>query len=134
MKNMSYIISFYSDQFDLKNEDDNTINPIKGLSVGQWLNPILEGRGVSLTNVDEEDWGWYSYATLAEQKYLVGYVAIPETGKDNTAEIIIQLDKERTLIEKLFVKNKLTPNDPLIKEISGIIKNVKEFKDIKEEI
>lgn len=129
---MIYVISFYSDTFGLKNEKVNTINPIKGISVGEWLNPILASKGVSLTDIDEEDWGWYSYATLANQKYLIGYIAIPENSKENTAEIIIQVHKERTIFEKLFGKNKLTSNDPLIKEVSSIIKNTKEFKGIEE--
>ncbi len=131
---MNYVISFYSDTFDLRNEKENTINPIKGISVGKWLNPILESKGVTCTNIEEEDWGWYSYASLEGQKYLVGYIAIPASSKGNNAEILIQVHKERTLIEKLLGKNKLTSNDPLINKVSGIIKNNSEFKDIKEEI
>lgn len=129
---MAYVISFNSNIFDLDNEKENSINPIKGISVGEWLNPILEGKGISVTDIDEEDWGWYSIATFNSEKYLIGYTAIPNQISDKDAEIIIQVNKERSLIEKVFGKNKLSENDSVINVISGIIKNTAEFKDVEE--
>lgn len=129
---MNYVISFNSDAFDLKNERKNTINPIHGISVGEWLNPILEKHGVDVTAIDEEDWGWYSYATLDRQKYLLGYIAIPEDIKEMFSEIIIQIHKERKLIDKLLGKNKMSVDDPFVKIVGNIIKSTKGFNDIEE--
>lgn len=131
---MTYVTSFCSEMFDLTNEIDNSINPIKGISVGEWLNPLLEGKDIKVSTIDEEDWGWYSYAILNDQKYLIGYIANPENDQGNRAEIIIQIHKERTIIEKLLGKNKLTDDDPLVKTVSGIIKSTREFEDITESI
>jgi hypothetical protein len=116
--------------FNLDNEKENSINPIKGISVGEWLNPILEKNGISVTDIDDEDWGWYSYAKFNDRKYLIGYTAIPDQISSNDAEIIIQINKERSLTEILFGKNKLTDNDPIINIVSNNIKNTTEFKDI----
>ncbi|MCP3928884.1 MAG: hypothetical protein GY705_07270, partial [Bacteroidetes bacterium] len=84
------------------------------------------------TVVDEEDWGWYSYATLNGQKYLLGYIAIPGNKNDNFSEIIIQIHKERKLMDKLLGKNKMLNDDPFSKVVSSIIQNTKEFKNIHE--
>ena len=131
---MSYTIRFYSDKFDLKNEVENSINPINGISVGEWLHPLVERENIVVSSIAEEDWGWYSYATLHEQTYLVGYAAIPDDHHENHAEVIIQIHKKRTLFEKILGKNKLQQDDSLVKVISAIAKNTKEFKDIIEEI
>ena len=76
LKKMAYVISFYSNVFNLDNEKENSINPIKGISVGEWLNPILKKNGISVTEIDEEDWGWYSYARFNDRKYLIGYTTM----------------------------------------------------------
>lgn len=122
---MIYAISFNSDKFDLKNEIENTINPIKGKSVGEWLNPLLEDNNILTSSIEEEDWGWYSYATLNDQKYLVGYIAIPEDSNGNFAEVIIQIQKERKFFEQMLGRNQLSKDDPLVKIISAIVKNIK---------
>jgi len=127
---MHYVISFESKQFDLENEERNPINPIKGKSVGDWLGNLLRKEGISVSGLDAEDWGWYSYAKYQGYKYLIGFVAHPARLENEMPEIIIQVDKRRSLFERVLGKNKLTNNDPLLSIIERHIKGIKDIVNI----
>lgn len=127
---MHYVISFESRQFDLENEEENPINPIKGKSVGEWISTLLNKDGAEVTEVDAEDWGWYCYATYQGQKYLVGFVGLPAESEDGAPEIMIQLDKSRSLFSAVFGKNKMTGDDPLLSIIHGHIKGIPDVANI----
>lgn len=128
---MEYLIRFNTNKFNLEEEKENSINPIHGYSVGEWLKPILEGNNINVTKIDDEDWGWYCYATVDSQKYLIGFIALP--GDNEKAQIMIQIHKERSFFERLFGKNKLSSNEALIKIISSIISSTVDFENIIEE-
>ena len=127
---MHYVISFESKQFDLDGEEENPINPIKGKSVGEWLVELLRKEEINVSNFDAEDWGWYSYATYQDNKYLIGFAAHPGRSENEVPEIIIQVDKRRSLFERLLGKNKLTNNDPLLSIIERHIKGIEDIANI----
>ena len=124
---MHYVISFESKQFDFGTEEENPINPIKGQSVGDWMFNLLKTDTEELSQVDAEDWGWYSIATYKGNKYLIGYIGLPSETNDEASEIMIQVKKYRSFFESILGKNKLTKNDPFI---SIVEKHVKSIKDI----
>jgi len=127
---MHYVISFESEKFDLDNEEENSINPIKGKSVGEWMKNLLKQDGVQVTKVYAEDWGWYIYATYQENKYLVGFIGIPSESTDMAAEIIVQVNKNRSFIESILGKNKLTENDIFLGIIQRHVTNLKDVTNI----
>lgn len=127
---MHYVISFESNQFDLDSEDENPINPIKGKSVGEWMTKLFENDGVEVTEVDAEDWGWYSYATYQENKYLIGFIGLPAESKNEAPEIIVQVDKSRSFFESILGKNKMSENDPLLPIIQGYINSIQDIANI----
>ncbi len=127
---MHYVISFESKQFDLENEERNPINPIKGKSVGEWLGNLLREEGANVSDLDAEDWGWYSYAIYRGNKYLIGFIAHPGKVENEAPEIIIQVDKRRSLFDKVLGKNKLTHSDPLLSTIERHIKGIEDVANI----
>ncbi len=127
---MHYVISFESKQFDLDHEEENPINPVKGKSVGEWMLSLFYADGVEVTDIDAEDWGWYSYATYQGNRYLVGFIGIPSESKDEAPEIIVQVNKSRTLFESVFGKNKMTENDPLVLIVHGYINSIQDVTNI----
>lgn len=127
---MNFAISFETRKFDLEGEEENPINPIKGKSVGEWMVNLLELSGVQVTDLDAEDWGWYSYAIFEGNKYLVGFIALPTEGHNEAPEIIVQVDKSRSFWESLLGKNKMTDRDPLFSIILTHIKSIKDVANI----
>ena len=128
---MHYVISFETRLFDLDKEDENPINPIKGKSVGEWMANLLKNDGIEVTEVDAEDWGWYSYATCQGSKYLVGFIGLPSESKDETPEIMIQIDKSRSFFESISGKNKMTEKDPLLLKVQGYINGIHDVASVK---
>ena len=88
---MHYIVIFESDHFDLAGEDPNPINPNHGQSVGLWMAPLLESRGLEVSEVLAEDWGWYLGATLGDRGYLVGFAGHPAEEPGGASELIVQV-------------------------------------------
>jgi len=130
---MHYVISFETGIFDINSERENSINPIRGLSVGEWFKPRLESNGVAVDEIKEEDWGWYSLAEYRNKKYLLGFIALIDEIDLEDPEIIVQVDKERTFIETILGKNKIDQSDEIIVMIKSIIDTHPDFVKVKEE-
>jgi len=114
----------------LDGEEENPINSIKGKSVGEWLGELLRKEEINVSNLGAEDWGWYSYATYQGNKYLIGFVAYLARSENEVPEIIIQVDKRRSLFERVLGKNKLTKNDSLLSIIERYIKGIDDVANI----
>ena len=109
---MNIAIHFKTSMFDVSKEKENPFNQIYGISLLLWLREELKGK-VDISEPDAEDWGWYSELELQGNNYLIGASAFFEEGDDPTAELewVFQVDKYRSLKEKLFGKNKMTETD-----------------------
>ena len=127
---MPYTITFESKRFDLSKEKENPIKPVRGISIGEWLAPVLTADGVEVTEIDAKDSGWDLYATLADRRYLVGFVGLPATDDDEAPELIISIDKQRSFIEQLSLKGKMDADDPLLVKICGIVEDQTDFSDV----
>ncbi len=129
---MHYVISFETSIFDLDSERENSINPIKGLSVAEWFKPRFLEKGIEVGEIDEEDWGWYSIAKYQGNSYLLGFIAFPDEKGVENPEIIVQVDKERTIFEKLLGKNKMEYSDKVIAAVKSIISSTPDFNKVEE--
>lgn len=127
---MHYIIRFWSAQFDLAGEMPNPINPIPGLSIGLWLSPLLAKKGIKVTKIHAEDWGWYHYAIRNDRTYLVGYVGFPDEGDGAEAELLIQIDKRRSFMEIVTFKNRMDENDALVKLVHDLVGGIGDVRNI----
>lgn len=126
---MSHQISFTTRKFDATKETPNPINPIAGESVLGWIRNELSKTGWDVSEPDAEDWGWYMIAQRSGSSYLVG--ASGEIANDTPpTEWIVQIHKQRTFIQKLTGKSKMTDSDPLSSEIEALIRRGGEFKNV----
>jgi hypothetical protein len=109
---MNQAIHFKTSMFDVSKERKNPINPIYGISLLEWLREELNDR-LALAEPYAEDWGWCSEVEYEGNNYLLGACAYFEEGDDPTSEIewVFQVDKYRSLKEKLLGKNKMGTSD-----------------------
>ena len=78
----------------------------------EWLREELDDR-FELAEPYAEDWGWCSEVEYEGSNYLLGACAYLEEGDDPTSEIewVFQVDKYRSLKEKLLGKNRMSTSD-----------------------
>jgi len=124
---MAALIEFETSKFDLSSEPENEFNPIHGQSILLW---IMENcPDVSFVGQpNTEDWGWYIDAITNERRYMVGASA----NWDNTkvAWCVVQIEKQRSLIEKIFRKEKMHSQDALVQKISKLFLHDSNFQNV----
>ena len=121
---MHPVIHFQSRIFDLSAEPVNPINPIPGSSLLDWLRRHIP----AMSDPSPEDWGWYSHLVQDGRNYLIGSCA--HECQDGNHEWVLQIDKPRTLKEKLFGQAKMTATDPCFTLVHGIIQREPGFTSI----
>ena len=128
---MAHIIEFKTAKFDPSQEPPNPTNPIAGQSVLAWLR---QSALPSATAPDHEDWGWYIEVENEGVGYLVGSICYePEegaTGPDR--DWLIQIHKNRSVLDKLFGRNKLEADDPLVRKVVTALRSDAAILDIRE--
>lgn len=112
---MHIAISFKTSMFDVSKENKNPVNPIYGESLLKWLKQELDSE-LEITEPDAEDWGWYSYITWNNRQYMLGASTYFEEGDDPKSELewVFQIDKTRSLKEKLLGREKISIADDCV--------------------
>ena len=118
---MAYVICFRTARFDISGETANPINPIAGQSVLNWLRQELAQHNFQSTEPGTEDWGWYIDVQAGGASYLVGASADAEE-RAALVEWTVQVHRSRSLRDRLFGANKMTPDDPLATLVERIIR------------
>ena len=118
---MAHIVSFRTGRFDVSKETPNPTNPIAGQSVLEWLRAELAKAGYTATEPDSEDWGWYIDVTGTDGSYLVGASADAD-GSTPDVEWVVQVHRHRSLSDKLFGRNTMAIDDPLVALIERIVR------------
>lgn len=128
---MNKTIYFKTSLFDVSKEKENPINPIYGISLLKWLKETLKGK-VEITEPDAEDWGWYSELEFKGNNYFIGSCTYFEVGDDPNDELewVFQVDKYRSLKEKLFGKNKMAETDSCFLFFKEMFENHPDIKDV----
>ena len=124
---MHYAISFTTNMFDLSKEDENPNNPIHGQSLLLWL----RDKAKDTVEIDEpvtEDWGWYTFIDWKGRAYLLG--ASAEESDDQEVYWVFQIEKHRTLKEKLLGREKMSEDDECLKYFRTLIESESEFNNI----
>ena len=121
---MHPMIRFTTDVFNIKKEDKNPINPIYGQSLLLWLKEKTSASYI-MSTPDYEDWGWYSNIIYNDKKYMIG-----ASSEEDGLEWVLQISKQRSLIEILLGKEKITKNDKCFLYFKKIIETESSFKNI----
>ena len=92
----------------------------------------LAGGHCTVTEPAAEDWGWYIDVECEGARYLVGASADLDS---STPEIewMVQVDKHRTLKDKVLGQNKMAADDRLVALIGDIVRAVPEFSEVTSE-
>lgn len=125
---MHPVIHFKSRLFDVTKEPVNPINPISGYSLLEWLcDKILAQHSISKPTA--EDWGWYSVLRLADHRdYLIG--SCVHESPDGNHEWVLQIDKHRSIKERLLGRSKMSLDDPCFTLIHNLILQESAFTEI----
>ena len=126
---MAHIVSFRTSKFDVSAETPNPINPIAGQSVLTWLRAELAKAQYTATEPDTEDWGWYIDVTGNDGSYLVGASADADASTPDV-EWVIQVHRHRSMSDKLFGRNKMAVDDPLVTLIERIVRADPQISDV----
>ena len=110
--------------FDLSRERENPFNPIRGVSLLEWLRSELKDQ-LEISEPDAEDWGWYSELEWNGADYLIGAIAFFEDGDDPLKEVewVFQIEKHRSFMDKLLGKNKFTESDSCFLLFKDLLEN-----------
>ena len=78
---MAHVIRFRTAKFDVSKERPNPINPIPGESLLLWLRARAHLE-VAVSEIDAEDWGWYSSVEWKGRSYVLGSSASEDDSGD----------------------------------------------------
>lgn len=128
---MAHIIEFKTAKFDPSKEPPNPINPIAGQSVLAWLRQSVLATA---TAPEHEDWGWYIEVENEGAGYLVGSICheVEEGASGPDRHWLIQIHKNRSVLDKLFGRNKLEANDPLVRKVVTALRSDAAIQDVQE--
>ena len=134
---MKHIITFRTDKFNPSTEDKNLSNPYAGQSVLTWLRTTVFPTDFQCTIPDYEDWGWYMDVINADLKYRVGASCFWEQGAPEKGapekpdqEWLIQVVKERSLVDSILSRNKMTHDDSVAAIIVEALRCENSINDI----
>lgn len=124
---MARVIRFTTAKFDVSNERPNPINPIPGESLLWWLREVAS-PDVTVSEPDAEDWGWYSSVDWHGRSYLLGSSASEE--ENGEREWILQIEKHRSIGEKLLGKEKMSEGDECASYFQKLLENEAAFRNL----
>ncbi len=124
---MTRVIRFNTGRFDVSKERPNPINPIPGESLLLWLRERAKPH-VEVTEPDAEDWGWYSFVDWKGRQYLLGSSASDE--ESGQREWILQIDKQRSVKEKLMGREKMEADDECARFFQQLLQDEPSFTSV----
>ena len=125
------VLRFSTTMFGSSNLDELGSNPPQGHALAEMLR--MEFMALDYRTDDritERKWGWTFNVQYYRQVYMVGTFAysdfkpITDASTPNSGPIsyLIQFDKNRTLLEKIFGRNKFADDEPIIDLTIAVLK------------
>ena len=127
LKHMTHVIRFRTAKFDVSKERPNPINPIPGESLLLWLRERARPELV-VSEPDAEDWGWYSSVERKGRSYMLGSSASEDDSGDR--EWILQIEKHRSVTEKLLGRAKMSKDDECAKYFQRLLESEATIKGV----
>jgi hypothetical protein len=124
---MHPILRFTTSSLNVAQEPPNPINPIHGESLLRWLAERWQGAS-PISEPGPEDWGWYAYVSWSGRRYMLGASCCePDKGE---REWVLQVVKQRTLVERVFGREKLLSSDACLSEIRRLLESEPAFRRV----
>jgi hypothetical protein len=124
---MHPVIRFQSRLFDVSREPEHPINPIRGTSLLEWLRARVPAN-LAMSAPEAEDWGWYSHVDWQGRTYMVGSCA--HESPDGNHEWVLQIDKARSIKERLLGQGRVSSDDPCVQFLHDLILQEPAFTDV----
>lgn len=113
-----------TDRFNLSVVGPDFINDCCfGEDFSKWLISALSEAGVDADVICMEDFGWANQAEYLGVPYLMCVAGNLEEdpSRPNYGEWHVMLERHRTLMQKLFGKNKASAKDPLVGKVVQVL-------------
>jgi hypothetical protein len=133
---MRYDILFKTARFNLSQPYPYFINDCCfGDDLAKWLVSQLPAVGIETDEPYQEDWGWEFAARLATNQYYIGVGGLSDEdpADPNRGEFRIMISKQRTLWERLSGKNKIRPDEAVLRAVETILAKEEEFVEVRRE-
>jgi hypothetical protein len=124
---MHTVLRFKTALLNVEQERPNPINPIHGESLLQWLAKRWKGDS-PISEASPEDWGWYAYVSWFNRRYMLG--ASCSDPSEGEREWVLQVVKQRTLVERLFGREKALSTDACVSAIRRLLESEPAFHSI----
>jgi len=128
---MHPVIRFRTTLFDVSREPENPINPIRGVSVLEWLRKRVPSE-LAMSSPEPEDWGWFSSVDWRGRLYMVG--ACANESADGSHEWLLQFEKSRSFKERLLGQGKFASDDPCLAYFQALVTKEPAFAEVSTEL
>ncbi len=130
------VFRFSTDRFDAVPKRENPHNPIRGEALRLWLRDRL-APDLDLAPPDPDDWGWYATLRCEGRAYTVGASGADKDEEGRRAAVTewtVQVEKHRTLGEKLLGRARLDAADPCLRRIAAVLERAPGFAGLSADI
>jgi|SRR5690348_11704008 hypothetical protein len=115
---MHSLLRFCTSVLDVSRERPNPINPIHGESLLRWIAQRWRDNS-PVSDPAPEDWGWYAYVSWGGRSYMLGASCSDDQGSER--EWVLHVVKSRTMGERLWGRNRMTPDDGCLRELVRLL-------------
>jgi len=109
---------FHTKRFNLSITKEHFINPdCFGEDLAAWLKQEFIDRGMDVSQVGQEDWGWYLKVKFNKESYFLGMNGIPiktDKNQPDFGEWRIIVKKNRSIGQWLTNKGKISAEDGML--------------------
>lgn len=121
-----------TDRFNLSVVGDDFINDCCfGEDFSSWLVDELGTHGIAADLICMEDFGWANQAVHEGVSYLVCIAgnSDEDPNRPNYGTWHVMVERNRSVTDKIFGKNKITTTDAVVQKITHILQSA-EFNDV----
>jgi len=125
---------FRTKRFNVSITEDHFINPdCFGEDLAAWLRDKLIDRGSDVSELGQEDWGWYLKVRCNKGSYFLGMNVIPietDQNQKDFGEWRIIVKKSRSVGQWLGNKGKISVDEGMLVLIEEILRAEPDFADV----
>lgn len=107
------------------------INAIEGYRLAAFLRDGLRAKGVHCEEIGDEDYGWCFSARHGKQPYFCTTALDPDPDQPFEMHASINVQKHRSIKDKLLHRNPQTPDDPVTAIVESLLLSHPEVSDLK---
>ena len=125
---MHHVFEIKTDAFQGIAPRPEAINElVGGDEMAEWLCKQLDTDGLSSDIIGPEDYGWEANIVFQDRFYRLICSCDFDALAVHANQHIVQLVYRRSLMDKLFGRNKLTEPDPVLSKLRGVLSERSDF-------